>query len=71
MIYYHYGYAPAGHRATIHANFVRGECYSMVAALSIDRYKAMVVVLESVDGESFYNFIVDDVVSVLLVIHDI
>jgi hypothetical protein len=27
MIYGHYGYAPAGCHATIHANFMRGECY--------------------------------------------
>jgi hypothetical protein len=71
MIYCHYGYAPAGCRTTIYANFVRGECYSMVVALSMDGYEAMVVVPGSVDGESFYNFIVNDVVSFLLVIHDI
>jgi hypothetical protein len=71
MIYRHYGYAPAGHRATVYANFVRGERYSMVAALSMDGYETMAVVLGSVDGESFYNFIVDDVVSFLLVVCDI
>jgi hypothetical protein len=71
MIYRHYGYAPAGRRATIHANFVRGEHYSIVAALSMDGYEAMAVVPGSVDGESFYNFIVDNVVSFLLVIRDI
>jgi hypothetical protein len=70
-IYCHYGYAPAGRRATVHANFMRGEHYSMVAALSMDGYEAMAVVPGSVDGESFYNFIVDDVVSFLLVIRDI
>jgi hypothetical protein len=37
----------------------------------MDGYEAMAVVLGSVDGESFYNFIVDDVVSFLLVICDI
>jgi hypothetical protein len=46
--------------AIIHANFVRGEHYSMAAALLIDEYEAMVVVPGSVDGESFYHFIVDD-----------
>jgi hypothetical protein len=34
-IYQHYGRAPAGQQATIHANFVRGDCYSMVATLSL------------------------------------
>jgi hypothetical protein len=55
MIYCHYCYAPAGHCATIHANFVRGEYYSLVAALSMDGYEdeAMVVIPGSVDGESF------------------
>jgi hypothetical protein len=43
----------------------------MVAALSMDGYEAMAVVLGSLDRESFYNFIVDDVVSFLSVIHDI
>jgi hypothetical protein len=43
----------------------------MIAALSMDGYEAMAVVPGSVDGESFYNFIVDNVVSFLLVIHDI
>jgi hypothetical protein len=71
MTYCHYGYAPAGHRATVYANFIRGECYSMVAALSMDGYEAIVVVPGSVDRESFYNFIVDNVVSFLLVICDI
>jgi hypothetical protein len=65
MIYRHYGYVPAGCRVTIHANFMRGEHYSMVAALSMDGYEAMAVVPGSVDRENFYDFIVDDVVSFL------
>ena len=61
-IYRHYGRSVAGTRAVISANFVRGERYSMVAALSLDGYEAVHVVLGSVDGEDFLNFIVDDVV---------
>ena len=61
-IYRHYGRAPAGHRATIHANFVRGDRYSMVAALSMDGYEALSVVPGSVDGEAFFDFIVNDLV---------
>ena len=61
-IYWHYGHAVAGRRATISADFVRGERYSIVAALSLDVYEAVRVVLGSVDGEEFLNFIVDDVV---------
>ena len=61
-IYRHYGRAPAGHRATIHANFVRGDRYSLVAAMSVDGYEAMSVIQGSVDGDSFFHFIVHDVV---------
>jgi transposase len=61
-IYRHYGRSITGGRATISANFVRGERYSMVAALSLDGYEAVDVVPGSVDGEGFLNFIVDDVV---------
>ena len=46
----------------ISANFMQGERYSMVAALSLDGYKAVHVVPGSVDGEDFLNFIVNDVV---------
>src|SRR5229473_8215890 len=34
-IYWHYGRSVAGHRASINANFVRGDQFSMVAALSL------------------------------------
>jgi len=34
----------------------------MVAALSLDRYEAVRVVLGSVDGEEFLDFIINDVV---------
>ena len=61
-IYRHYGRAAAGQRATIRANFVRGDRYSMVAALSMDGYEALRVVSGSVDGEEFLDFIIHDVV---------
>ena len=64
-IYRHYGRAISGRRATIRANFVRGDRYSMVAALSLDGYEAMRVVLGSVDSEEFLDFIIYDVVSSL------
>ncbi|KIL63076.1 hypothetical protein M378DRAFT_42265, partial [Amanita muscaria Koide BX008] len=44
-----YGRAPAGHRAVIPADFVRGDRYSMVAAMSVDGYIATRVVPGSVD----------------------
>jgi hypothetical protein len=62
-IYRHYGRSIVGRRATINANFVRGERYSLVAALSLDGYEAVRVVPGSVDGEEFMDFIVNDVVS--------
>lgn len=61
-IYRHYGRSVAGTRATISANFVRGERYSMVAALSLDGYDTVRVVSGSVDGEEFLDFIANDVV---------
>jgi hypothetical protein len=64
-IYRHYGRAPSGRRATIQANFVRGDRFSIVAALSLDGYEAMQVVPGSVDGEAFLDFVVNDVVSAL------
>jgi transposase len=61
-IYRHYGRAPSGMRATIHANFVRGDRYSVVAALSLRGYEAVRVTPGSVDGDEFLDFIVNDLV---------
>ncbi len=61
-IYRHYGHSVIGTRVTISANFVQGEWYSMVTALSLNGYKAVHVVLGSVDREEFLDFIVNDVV---------
>jgi transposase len=65
-IYRHYGRAPSGRRATVRANFVRGERYSMVAAMSMNGYEALSVVPGSVDGELFFDFIVNEVVCSLV-----
>jgi len=64
-IYHHYGRALNGQRATISANFVRGDQYTMLAALSVDGlgYEALHVVPGSVDGEQFLDFILHDLVS--------
>jgi hypothetical protein len=61
-IYRHYRCSVVGTHATISANFVRGERYSLVAALSLDGYEAVRAVPGSVDGEEFLDFIVNDVV---------
>jgi transposase len=61
-IYRHYGRAVSEQQATIRANFVRGDRYSMVAALSMEGYEALRVVQGSVDGKEFLEFIIYDVV---------
>lgn len=61
-VYRHYGRSVAGRRAVINANFVRGERYSMVAALSLDGYEAVHVVPGSIDGEDFLDFVINAVV---------
>ena len=62
-IFRHFGRALRGHRASIDADFVRGDRYSIVAAMSVDGYVGTRVVPGSVDGDDFFEFIVEDVVS--------
>jgi hypothetical protein len=62
-IFRRYGRALTGHRAVIPANFVRGDRYSIVAALGIEGYIAMRIVPGSVDGDEVFDFIVNEVVS--------
>jgi len=57
-----FGRAPHGHWASIDADFVRGDHYSIVAAIGVDGYVATRVVPGSVDGDEFFEFIVEDVV---------
>ncbi len=61
-IYRHYGHTMVGHRASIIANFVREDWFSMVAALLLDGYEAVHVFEGFLDGEDFLDFIVNDVV---------
>lgn len=68
-IYRHYGRAPSGEQPTISAKFVRGNRYSILPALTIDGYIAVRIVRDSVDGAEFFDFIVQDVVSVYLHIY--
>jgi hypothetical protein len=57
------GCAPSGHRAEIDADFVRGLRYSILAAITIDGYIGTRIVAGSVDGDEFFDFIVNDIVS--------
>jgi transposase len=65
-IYRHCGRSPSGMRAPSHTQFVRGERYSLIAAMSVDGYISTRVVGGSVDTAEFFDFIVGDVVSTSL-----
>ncbi|KAL1942037.1 hypothetical protein VTO73DRAFT_6567 [Trametes versicolor] len=56
-----FGYAPAGARAELSDVFVRGQRYSLAAAMSKEGYIATRIVEGSFDSIEFYNFIVEDV----------
>ena len=58
----HYGCAMSGSRASLSDVFVRGDRYSLVAAMTIDGYIAADVVEGSYDRELFYAFITQQVV---------
>ncbi len=59
----HYGRSPIGQEADLEDVFVRGERYSLIAAMSIDGYIATRVQLGSFDSFGFFDFIIEDVVS--------
>ena len=61
-IFRRWGRSPCGNQATIDADFVRGERFSIVAAITVDGYIGTRVVPGSVDGDEFVDFIVEDVV---------
>ncbi|KAL4258543.1 Transposase IS630-like protein [Pleurotus pulmonarius] len=60
-LYRRYGRAPVGQRADLAAPFVRGERYSLVAAMGLEGYLATRVVEGSVDGDEFMDFIINEV----------
>ncbi|RPD57202.1 hypothetical protein L226DRAFT_445039, partial [Lentinus tigrinus ALCF2SS1-7] len=55
------GYAMAGERAEITDVFVRGDRYSLAAAITKDGYIATRALLGSYDSDQFYDFIVEEV----------
>ena len=61
-IFRHWGRSPRGNQATIDADFLHGEQFSIVAAITVDGYIGTRVVPGSVDGDEFFDFIVEDVV---------
>ena len=58
----HYGYALSGERAELVDVFVRGDRYSLVAAMTVSGYIAAHAVPGSFDAMSFYDFIAEEVV---------
>jgi len=56
-----YGRAPVGQDAILTTPFVRGQRYSLVAAMSKAGYLAAHVVPGSLDSFEFFDFIVEDV----------
>lgn len=58
-----YGRSPVGQRAELSDPFVRGERYSLIAAMSTQGYIATRIVPGSVNAFEFFEFIVEDVVS--------
>ena len=65
-LYRRWGRSPSGMPATTDAQFIRGERYSLLAAMSVDGYVSAQVVEGSVDTAEFFDFIVGDVVSISL-----
>lgn len=62
-----YGHAPIGHTADILDVFVWGQHYSLIVALSMEGYLAMHITEGSFDTQSFFSFIVDDLVSLFFI----
>ena len=58
-IFRRWGRSPSGNQATIDADFVCGECYSIVAAITVDGYIGTWIASGSVDGDEFFDFIED------------
>jgi len=55
-----YGWAPSGEDAVLRVSLDRGVRYSILPALTTDGYIAVRVVEGSIDGEEFFDFIVND-----------
>lgn len=61
-----YGRSHTGQQADYSEVFVRGERYSMIAALTIEGYIAVEVTNGSFDGELFLEYLVEKVVCLVL-----
>jgi hypothetical protein len=63
------GRAPRGQRGEIDADFVRGDRYSILATITIGGYLGTRIVPGSVDGDEFFDFIVNDIVRALFLLY--
>lgn len=61
-----YGRAPRGEDPVVEVPLERGVRYSILPALTIEGYLAVRVVEGSIDGAEFYDFVVNDVVSLTI-----
>jgi hypothetical protein len=60
--YHRYGYTMPGERADFVDVFVRGDRYSLLAAMTTAGYITVDVVPGSYDGLAFFDFIAEEVV---------
>jgi transposase len=63
-IFRKYGRSPRGERSVIQGVQDRGTRYSILPAITLDGYIAVRVVEGSVDGAEFFDFVLNDLVSV-------
>lgn len=63
-----YGRAESGETPVEVLPFERGERYSILPALTLDGYIAVRVVPDSVDGAELYDFVLNDLVRLLLLL---
>lgn len=61
-LYQCFGRSPTGTPAEASAQFVHGDQYSLISAMSVDGYISAQVVEGSVDAAEFFDFIVSEVV---------
>lgn len=64
-IYRRYGRAQSGHRAVDSQPFERGVRWSILPVMNMNGYMTTRFIEGAVDGETFFDFIVEDVVSLL------
>ena len=69
VVLHRYGHTPSGQEAIHHVSLNCSVQYSILPALLLDGYMAVRVVKGSIDGVEFYNFVVNDVVSLLGVLY--